>query len=60
MPFVPPIVSMGGVIASTNHMMQQARKRREREETPSPCREEGKTCAHCDKCACENRGKGTA
>jgi hypothetical protein len=51
---------MGGVIASTNHMMQQARKRREREETPSPCREEGKTCAHCDKHACENRGKGTA
>ena len=31
MPFVPPIVTMGGVIASANHLMQQAQKRCETE-----------------------------
>lgn len=53
MPFVPPIVSMGGVIASTNHMMQQARKRREAEEKKRQEAEARHTCSKdipCENC----------
>lgn len=53
MPFVPPICTMGGVIASTNYMMQQARKRREAEEKKRQEAEARHTCSKdipCENC----------
>lgn len=52
------VVPMCGIIASSSYAMNEARKRREREETPRSCREKGVTCANCYKTGCSKRGKG--
>lgn len=50
-------VPMCGIIASCNYVANEARKRRERNETPKECREKGITCADCCK-ICDKRGRG--
>lgn len=52
------VVPMCGIIAASSCAMNEARKRREREETPRSCREKGTTCANCYKTGCSKRGKG--
>lgn len=53
MAFVP----MCGIIATASYAANEARKRRQRNETPKQCRDKGITCANCTK-ACDKRGRG--
>ncbi len=48
---------MCGIIAACNYAAIEARKRRERNETPKECRDKGIVCANCYK-NCEKRGHG--